>query len=386
MRGLRIGRLFGIEIWLDLSVLLIFALIVYSVATGVFPAWHPDWSPARVWTVAVITGVLFFASLLAHELAHSLTALRFGLKVPRITLFLFGGVAEMEQEPARPGHEFLIAIAGPLMSLAIGIVCLNVAGAIAGADLLERIAEREEEALARLTPLATMLLWLGTVNTVLAVFNLIPGVPLDGGRVFRAIVWGVTGNQLKATRWASDLGRYFGWALMAWGVFTMFGGGGLQGLWLVLIGWFLSHLARSSYEQMRAQQSLGGLRVGDLMRTRFDVVDPDVAVPRFIDEHLLRSAQLLWPVIDRGRPVGTVTLADIVDLPVPERAGRRVADIMQPLAEERWLDPDLSGARVLQRLEQAGAEPLPVVRDGRVVGLIHRGDILKWLAVNQRGP
>lgn len=379
---MRLCRLFGIDICLDASVLLIFALIVYSVATGVFPAWHPTWSTLQVWSLALVTGVLFFASLLAHELAHSLTALRFGLRVPRITLFLLGGVAEMEREPERPSHEFLIAIAGPLMSLAIGTICLNVAGALAGPDLLERMVAEDTSALAGLGPLATMLVWLGAVNTVLALFNLVPGFPLDGGRVFRAVVWGVTGDQLRATRWASDLGRYFGWALMAMGMVNLFGGG-VQGLWLVLVGWFLSHLARSSYQQMVTQQALGGLRVGDLMRTRFDQVAADVGVADFIDQHLLRSAQLMWPVMDGETTIGTISLPDIVAVAPSERAGCRVADVMQPLTSDRCLDWDLSGRQVVDRLERAGSAPMAVLRDGRVVGLIHRGDIVKWLALNR---
>ena len=382
-RGLTLGRLFGIEICLDFSVVLIFMLIVYSIATGIFPSWHPDWSPRLIWSVAVSTGILFFASLLAHELSHSVVAQRFGLRVPRITLFLFGGVAEMEREPDRPLQEFLIAIAGPAMSFALGFLFLNLAGTLAGSGWLERVAAQDETALAELSPFATMMLWLGTVNLVLAIFNLIPGFPLDGGRVFRAIMWGITGDQLRATRWASDLGRYFGWSLMALGALTLFRGGGVQGLWLILIGWFLSHLARASYEQLLTQRSLGGMRVRDLMRTRFDQVAPDIGIPEFIDRHLLRSTQQLWPVIDNGRPVGTVALGDVVGLAATDRERSRVADVMRPLDPGSYLDPELSGHGVLQRLLESGTEPLPVVRDGQVVGLIHRGDILRWLALHR---
>jgi Zn-dependent protease len=382
-RGIRLGRLFGIEIRLDFSVLLIFMLIVYSLATGILVSWHPDWSPPQIWSVALSTAILFFASLLAHELSHSVVAQRFGLPVPRITLFLFGGVAEMEREPDRPWQEFVIAIAGPAMSFALGFLFLNLAGTLAGPGWLERLAAQDQAVLAELSPFATMMLWLGSVNLVLAVFNLIPGFPLDGGRVFRAIMWGITGDQLRATRWASDLGRYFGWTLMALGALSLFRGGGVQGLWLILIGWFLSHLARASYEQLLTQRSLGGMRVGDLMRTRFDQVAPDIGILEFIDNHLLRSAQQLWPVIDRGRLVGTVALSDVIGLAAPDRQRSRVADVMRPLAQGSYLDPGLSGDAVLQRLVDSGTEPLAVVRDGQVVGLIHRGDILKWLALHR---
>jgi CBS domain-containing protein len=269
------------------------------------------------------------------------------------------------------------------MSFALGFLFLNLAGTLAGSGWLERVAAQDETALAELSPFATMMLWLGTVNLVLAIFNLIPGFPLDGGRVFRAIMWGITGDQLRATRWASDLGRYFGWSLMALGALTLFRGGGVQGLWLILIGWFLSHLARASYEQLLTQRSLGGMRVGDLMRTRFDQVAPDIGIPEFIDRHLLRSTQQLWPVIDKGRPVGTVALGDVVGLAAPDRERSRVADVMRPLDPGSYLDPELSGNGVLQRLLESGTEPLPVVRDGQVVGLIHRGDILRWLALHR---
>ena len=381
-RGLGLGHIFGIEVRLDVSVLVIFGLIVYSLGAAVFPGWHPDWSASLTWTTALATGVLFFASLLAHELSHSVVAQAHGIRVPRITLFLFGGMAEMEREPQSPKVEFLTAIAGPAMSLLLGVVFANLATWMAGPGFLERIGQGEEAALAGLSPLATAFVWLGAVNLVLAVFNLIPGFPLDGGRVFRAIMWWVTGDQVKATKWASNLGRYFGWTLMALGAWTLVQGG-LQGLWLILIGWFLTHLARASYTQLLTQRALGGLHVEDLMRTRFDQVDRGIAVADFIDDYLLRSAQMLWPVVHNDRPVGTIALSDVVNIEEPERRRRRVDEVMRPLAPTHVVDPDLTGRRVLELLAGAGEEPLPVIRDGRVVGLIHRSDILKWLALHR---
>ena len=383
-RGLGLGRIFGIEVRLDVSVLVIFGLIVYSLGSTVFPGWHPDWSAALTWTTALATGVLFFASLLAHELSHSVVAQAHGIRVPRITLFLFGGMAEMEREPASPKVEFLTAIAGPAMSLVLGVIFANLATWLGGPGFLERIGEGQESALAGLSPLATACVWLGAVNLVLAVFNLIPGFPLDGGRVFRAIMWGITGDQVLATRWASNLGRYFGWTLMAFGAWTLVQGG-LQGLWLILIGWFLTHLARASYSQLLTQRALGGLQVEDLMRTRFDQVDRNTAVSDFIDDYLLRSAQLLWPVVQDDRPIGTISLTDVVNIDEPERRLRKVDEVMRPLVAEQMIAPDQTGRRILELLAAAGEEPLPVIRDGRVVGLIHRSDILKWLALHRLG-
>ena len=209
-RGLELGSVFGIRICLDSSLILIFALIVYLLGANVFPGWHPEWPGATTWMTAVIAGVMFCASVLAHELAHSLVSLGFGVQVKRITLFLFGGLAEIEEEPPTPRAEFLIAIAGPLTSLFIGFVCIQVATASAGVELVELLAQGQEEALADLSPLATLCLWLGPFNIVLGLFNMVPGFPLDGGRVLRALLWWLSGDQRQATRFASASGRIAG--------------------------------------------------------------------------------------------------------------------------------------------------------------------------------
>jgi Zn-dependent protease len=226
-QGIPLFTVFNIKICLDLSVLVIFSLIVYGLSTGLFPRWHPEWSPLLRWSTACVSGFLFFASLLAHELAHAVVAQRHGIPVPRITLFLFGGMAEISQEPDRPKTEFLIAIAGPLMSILIGVVCSQLAfWSVGDLTLLDGLTSGDEDAMAQLGPWQTSLLWLGSINLVLAIFNLIPGFPMDGGRVFRAIAWAITADKLKATRWASNLGRVFGWTLMVLGVTTLFQGGG----------------------------------------------------------------------------------------------------------------------------------------------------------------
>ena len=193
-RGWRIGSLFGIDICLDPSLLIIFVLIVYLLGTGVFPTWHPDWDNSTGWLVAVAAAVLFFVSLLAHEMAHALMSRRFGIGVRRITLFLFGGVAEMEDEPREPRAEFLVAIVGPATSLVLGLVFSSIALTMAGPGFADLLAEDSDAALASLSPLASLLLWLGPVNTILGIFNLVPGFPLDGGRVLRAAIWWYTGD------------------------------------------------------------------------------------------------------------------------------------------------------------------------------------------------
>lgn len=377
-------RIFGIEICLDLSVVIIFLLIVTSLASGIFPTWHPDWSTALRWTTALVSGVLFFISLLAHELSHSVVAQRYGIPVPRITLFLFGGVAEPSREPDQPREEFMIAIAGPLMSLLIALACSWLAGAMAGDVALdEALANDQLDALAGLGPTATMLFWLGTINLILAVFNMIPGFPLDGGRVFRAIIWWLTGDKTRATRWASNGGRYFGWLLMALGIVSLLGGGGIGGLWWILIGWFISGLATMHYKQFSYEKALRNFRVSDLMRTHFTDIKADTPVAQFIDQYLLRSRQVLWPVERHGEIVGLVSLADVQELEENERQEKTVWNISRPLASVQSLAPDTAGRDALQELLKAGDEPLPVIQDGRVVGLIQHSDVTKWVSLHE---
>jgi len=379
-------RIFNIEIRLDISVILIFALIVASLATGIFPNWHPDWSTALTWGTALVSGVIFFVSLLAHELSHSVVSQHYGIPVPRITLFLFGGVAETSREPDQPREEFMIAIAGPLMSLAIALVCSWLAGWLSGDIALDAaLAEDQVAAIAGLGPAATMLFWLGSINLILAIFNMVPGFPLDGGRVFRAIIWWLTGDQVKATRWATNGGRYFGWFLMATGIVSLLGGGGIGGLWWILIGWFISSLAVLHYKQFSAEKALGEFRVRDLMRTHFELIKGDIPLQDFIDRYLLRSRQVLWPVERHGIILGVVSLADVQTLQENERRSKTVSDITRPLSSLETLSPATSGKDALMALVKAGDEPLAVIEDGKVVGLIQHSDVMKWLSLHN-GP
>ena len=380
--GLRLFSLFGIEIRLDWSVLIIFGLIVYSLGAGLFPQWHPDWSAATAWLTALAAGVIFFASLLAHELSHSLMARHYGIRVPRITLFLFGGMAEIESEARTPKEEFAIAVVGPLMSLALGIMFTLIATAAMGNEILGRLADDPEAAMAQMSPVITACIWLGSVNVMLAVFNMVPGFPLDGGRVFRAVVWWATGDAVRATRLAANAGRGVGWLIIAFGFWNVFALRNLGGLWLVLIGWFLTHIARSSYTQMITERSLRSVRVGDVMRTRFDTVPAVTTLDEFVEDYLLRSSQHLWPVTDGERFVGTISFSDVAGIAPQDRAQRQVRDLLTPLDERRSLDAHEMATTALKRLGGIGDEPVAVVQNGRVVGLIRAGDILRWTLVH----
>ncbi len=384
--SLRLLSLFGIQIRLDISVLIIFALIVFSLGSGVLPQWHPEWSPAVLWGTAVVSGVLFFVSLLAHELSHAVMSQHFGIPVPRITLFLFGGMAEAEREPDRPKVEFLVAIVGPLMSFLIAVVCINLAFWMVGdRSVMESLGEGDVEVMSTFGPVATSLLWLGMINMVIAIFNMIPGFPMDGGRVFRAAMWAVTGDLLKATRWASNLGRYFGWTLMFLGVFSVVSGRGLGGIWWILIGWFISSLAAMSYRQQVVDSELRGRKVSDLMRTHFETVDAGISLSEFVDNHLLRSAQEVWPVLEGGKLVGVASLSRVRSLPPGQRAGKTVLEITVPAGSMDSLDPDDAAHGALRHLSRVGDEALPVVHSGQVVGLLKQADVVKWLSVSRHG-
>jgi len=379
--GLRIASIRGIEIRLDVSLAIIFTLVVYSLASGVFPAWHKDWGAGLIWLTALAAGLLFFISLLAHELAHSLVAQLRGIRVPRITLFVFGGVSELEREPDSPGTEFLIAIVGPATSIGLGLFFSTLCVALAEPSFPDQFAKQPEAALATLGPVATLMAWLGPINLVLGLFNLVPGFPLDGGRVLRAVLWWFTGSLEIATEWASRAGRGFAWGLMGLGVFQAFAGGFLQGLWLVLIGWFLHNAARSSQVQVQLRQALEQLRVGDLMRTRFESVQPGVPLSRFVDECLLRSDQNAWPVVEGHRLVGLVTFDDVRAIDEARRNRLTVADVMGSVDE--YLGPETGGRDALTVLLQSRRDPVPVLHNGQVIGLLHRADIMRWLALHQ---
>ena len=382
--SLSLFKVYGIEIRLDVSVIIIFTLIVFSLGNGIFASWHPEWTTVMIWGVALLSGLAFFVSLLAHELSHSVVSQYLGIPVPRITLFLFGGVAEISREPESPKHEFMIAIAGPIMSLLIAIICSNLALYMAGdMNLAASIKAGDLNVLTNLGPLATALFWLGSINMLLAIFNMIPGFPMDGGRVFRAIIWAITGDQLKATLWASNIGRYFGWFLMATGVMGLLQGSGVGSLWSILIGWFLSNLATMSYKQLVADQALRGFKIADLMRTHFETIDASMPLTEFINNYLLRSNQKLWPVINDGKLVGAISLSQINHIPSGNRTSLKLRDAMSPIESMNFLEPTSRVKDAIDTLVKAGDEPMLVVSDSMALGMIQHADIVKWMALHE---
>ncbi len=378
--GIRLGRLFGIQLTLDFSWILIFLLITWNL-TAMFWHWHPAWGFGNL-GVAVVASLLFFASVLAHEFGHALVAKGWGLPVREIRLFLFGGVSNIEREPPSPLAEFVIAIVGPAVSFFIGISCILVSGLfLRGTSLSEA-----ESVLAGLGPLATIILWLGPINVLIGAFNLIPGFPLDGGRVLRAGLWRVTGDLRRATRWASASGQAIGWGFVALG-FAMilgarvpfFGQGAGSGIWLGLIGWFLSSAAARSYQGLLVQEALAGVTVNQLMRRSGPVIDADSTVASVVSDWFMRSGESVLPVFRDGLLVGVLSTDDVRRSPRESWAVEPVAAIMTPRDKLITLTPSESAATAMKLLAEKNLDQLPVLADGQLVGMLDRSAVARWL-------
>jgi Zn-dependent protease len=388
-RAIRFGRLFGIELRLDPSWILIFGLVVWSL-TSVFQAWHPLWTRGTSITVAAVTGLAFFASVLAHELAHALVAKLYGIPVRDITLHLFGGVSNIEREPPTPGAELLIAIVGPLASVAIGIAMLVLAALVTGATF-DRASEVEVAALMeRLGPVATLLMWLGPVNIVVGLFNLIPGFPLDGGRVLRALLWKSTGDLHVATRWSTSVGQAVGFgfiglgAAMALGVRVPFFGTGFgSGLWLALIGMFLRGVAKQHQVGADVAEALEGVPVSAIMRTSGESVPTNMSVRALVERWFVRRDEAAFPVFFVDRFVGIVSLEDVEKVPRREWEERTVQDIMVPADRAPAAAPSDPAFEALRTMGTADVKGLPVVVDGALVGMLFEQDIARWIALQR---
>lgn len=384
--GLRLGRIAGIDIHADWSLLIIFVLIASSLAMGLFPEWHPDWGPGLIWATALGAAVALFASVLVHELSHALVGRAWGITVRRITLFVFGGVAQMEREPPNWRAEFWMAIIGPVTSAVLGFLCFLAAGFSLTPSAVE--FEEPAELFAALGVGGTLLMWLGQVNFVLAAFNLVPAFPLDGGRVLRALIWAVGGDLRRATRWASGAGQAFAWLLIATGGAMMLGaripflGGGLVGgLWLAFIGWFLNNAATLSYRQLVVREALRNIPVSRLMLSQFATVSPELSVSELVDRHLLRSDQRAFPVVADGKLEGMVCLREVRALDRAAWDRTAVRDIMVPADRLAFAAPNDDAGEVLSRLAGRNLNQLPVLENGQVRGVVRREDILKWLAL-----
>lgn len=367
MKGsLRMGRIAGIEIGIHYTWLLAFVLISLSLAQGFFPHAYPGWNPGTYWVTGILAALLLFVSVLLHELAHSLVAQARGLPVQSITLFIFGGVSNIGEEAEKPSVEFVIAIVGPLTSLAL-------AGIFWGA--LQAIGKPE-------SALAAMLYYLFLINALLAAFNILPGFPLDGGRVLRSILWSTTGSLTKATNIAATVGRLFGWALIALGAFRLLTGDFLGGLWIAFIGWFLSSAADASRRDVTLREHLRGVPVREVMDPNTETVSPQTSVEEVIRSIFLQDRRHAVPVCQNDRLVGIVTLSDVKVVPPLKWSQTSVAEIMtrQPLYRVTPED-DLNSA--MRLLTQHDINQVVVLHEERLVGLLNHADIIRHLHLSQ---
>lgn len=363
-QSVKLTKIREIDVGVHYSWFIVFVLITFSL-TARFASDHPHWTVVEHYMVGIATSLLFFSSILLHELAHSFVALAKGMPVRSITLFVFGGVAQIGREPDRPMTEFQIAIAGPIASalLAVGFGVI----AYLGGDQFERLS-----ALAG---------WLASINLMLAVFNLVPGFPLDGGRIFRAALWHMTGNLTKATRIAAGTGQGIGYVFIFFGIVTGFTANWFSGLWLAFIGWFLMNAAQESVVQVSVRSALSGLVVEDVMSRDCPVVPARMTLAELVREHILRTGQRCFIVVEGSRLEGLVTLHQIKAVPQERWEQVSVGEAMTPVSQLRIVAPTQPLLEVLQILEGRDINQVPVVAGDRLLGMITRDHLLRVLAL-----
>ena len=362
----KIGKIAGIEIGVHWSWLFIFVLITWSFADGILEEFF-DWSTGRRWAVGVIIAVIFFVSILLHELSHSLVAKSRGIPVKGITLFVFGGVSNLGREAESAGEEFWIAIVGPLTSLGVGAFFAILWALLQGpAPNVAAIAG-----------------YLAFLNAVIAAFNMLPGFPLDGGRVFHSIVWARNRDLLRATRTASKVGEYVAYALMIIGVIQFLAFNPIGGVWMILIGLFLRNASSSSYEQMVLETALQGVAAADVARTDYVPVPPTMLVAELVDEHMLAGRGRGYPVMAGEELLGLITLTDIRRLERDQWASTSVYRAMTPFERLHTVAPGEDAMRLLHMMGEADVNQVPVVDGRRLVGIVSRGDILRLIQVRR---
>lgn len=357
-----LGRVFGISIGLHYSWFLIAALITWSLAAGYFPASFPGWSTAAYWAAGFVTAVLFFGSVLVHELAHSLVSIREGVPVRGITLFIFGGVSQISDEPKTAGAEFRIAIVGPLTSVIIGVVSIGI----------ERLAGAG-------SPTAAVAEYIGRINLLLAVFNLIPGFPLDGGRVLRSILWKLSRDFRQSTRWASYAGQAVALIFIIAGIWMIFSGSFFNGLWIAFIGWFLNNAAASSYQQVQLRELLSGVTARNVMVQECTFVPSALPVDQLVNQQVLSQARRCFIVGDSQNVRGLITLHNIRTVPREQWDDTTAGQIMTPVDKLLSAKPDDDVLSVLMKMEEADVNQVPVVDEHGLQGMVTRESLLRFI-------
>lgn len=361
-----IGRVFGILIELDYSWFLVFGLFTWIFAVSYYPAEYKHWTITEYWFMGAITAVMLFVSVLLHELGHSLVAMHYKILVRRITFFVFGGVSQIEAEPPSAGTEFLIAIAGPTVSF-----------------VLAAIFWRLEPLAAQVAPLFALTKCLALLNFVLGFFNLLPGFPLDGGRILRAILWAVTGNFQRAAVLAAVAGRFFGFLLIFLGVWQVLAGHVINGVWIALIGWFLESAAASQAQQQVLKDLLAGHRISEMMNREYVRVSGDLTLQELVDKHVLGRGHRCFVVSRGDETIGLLTLSEIKKVPRSSWSTTTVAQVGIPMGELITAQPDAEAWTTIEKMGRDGINQIPVVENGRIIGMFGREDLIHYLAILQ---
>jgi Zn-dependent protease/predicted transcriptional regulator len=359
----KLFKLLGFEVRIDLSWLILGFLITWSLARGLFPLQYKNLPTATYWWMGVAGAIGLFASIVFHELCHSIVAKRFGLPMRGITLFIFGGVAEMEDEPPSAKAEFLMAIAGPLSSILLGLVLYA--------------ANRDELP----APVYGVVDYLAAINLILAGFNLLPAYPLDGGRVLRSILWRWKKNLRWATRIASQIGSGFGIALVFVGVLSVLLGNIIGGIWQVMIGMFLRGAAQSSYQQVLIRKALEGEKVGHFMRKEPVTAAPSISLKDLVENYIYTYHYKMYPVVENGRLLGCITTRQVKGVPRDQWGHRTVGESLIGCSPENTVGPHVDAMRALSIMSRTGNTRLMVVDEGRLVGIITLKDIMGFLSI-----
>ena len=365
--SIRLFKIAGINVDINFSWIIILVLLTWSLATGWFSVLYPGWSTATYWLVSLISALLLFVSVLLHELAHSLVARMRGLSVKSITLFIFGGVSNIEQEPTSPGIEFQMAFVGPLVSLLIGGIAFLLSLPLRGVN----------------SPLTAILSYLAITNVLLGIFNLIPGFPLDGGRVLRSIIWEATGSLQSATRVATIVGQVIAYLFIFWGIWLFFGGNVLNGIWIGFIGWFLLVSAQSANSQSMLQSMFRGVTVGEVMNPTPITVPANISLQELVDNYFLPRGLRSALVIQDDQLAGLITLGDIRHVPREQWGQVLVGHVMIPLDRLHVVSPQQNLNDVLPLMVSRDVNQLPVMENGRLVGVVSRDAIMRYLEVRR---
>ncbi len=361
-KHLRIGRIAGIPVSLDYSWFLIVFLLTWSLGASYFPSQFPGWPAWEYWAIGAAAALLLFVSVLLHELGHATAARHYRIPVREITLFIFGGVAQIQEEPRSAWSEFWIAIAGPAVSLGLGFLFYGLAVAASGVSQLYAVFS-----------------YLGYVNLALFAFNLIPGFPLDGGRVLRAILWGASKDTSRATLIAANVGRFIAYGFIALGLVMMLQGSYYNGVWLAFIGWFLESAAVAQVQQQKIRDILSRYRVAQAMNRELNLLPADTPLDVLVHEHLLGSGKRAYVVQRDGAPVGILTIHQLKKAPKDHWGAITAADVMIPQQEARTISPEDDLWTALSAMDREGVNQLLVVDNGRIVGMLSREDLVSFL-------